>query len=48
MRRLITWASEWVETLRIAPPFSRRRRDILAAIRDADNPDSWAEVHRPS
>jgi len=43
-----TWISEWVETLRIAPPFSRRRRDLLAAIAQAEadmnDPDAWVEV----
>lgn len=51
MRALINWIGEWVETLRIAPPFSRRRRDLLAAIREANadhgNPDMWVEVERP-
>lgn len=45
------WISEWIETLRIAPPFSRRRRDLFAAIREADadmhNPDAWVEAERP-
>lgn len=49
MRRLITWAGEWVETLRIAPPLSRRRRDLLAAVREANesDPSDWVEVERP-
>lgn len=46
MRALITWIDEWVETLRIAPPFSRRRRELLEALSD-DNPDNWVEVDRP-
>lgn len=45
------WISEWVETLRIAPPFSKRRRDLLEAIRqadaDRDDPTAWIEVERP-
>jgi hypothetical protein len=47
----LTWTLGWVETLRIAPPFSRRRRDLLAAIHEAEedrnNPDLWVEVARP-
>lgn len=47
MKSFVEWALGWIETLRIAPPFSRRRRDILEAIRDADDPDAWVEVDRP-
>lgn len=51
MKRLTIWASEWIETWRIAPPFSRRRRNLLAAIREANadhlDPDAWIEVERP-
>lgn len=51
MSRLAAWISEWIETLRIAPPFSARRRNLLAAIRqadaDRDNPDAWVEITRP-
>lgn len=58
MNRLTNWLGEWVETLRIAPPFSRRRRDLLDAIAQADrdmynpdrdmyNPEAWVEVDRP-
>lgn len=49
MDRFTTWASEWIESLRIAPPFSRRRRDLLEAIREANEagPEDWVEVERP-
>jgi hypothetical protein len=48
MSRFATWISEWIETLRIAPPFSKRRRDIITATRDINDPDAWVEVERPS
>lgn len=48
---MMDWISGWIETWRIAPPFSRRRRELLAAIREADadlgDPDAWLEVGRP-
>lgn len=37
------WLAEWWETLRVAPPFSRRRRELLAVLRDTD-PANWVEV----
>lgn len=51
MRAVTEWVSGWIETWQIAPPLSRRRRNLLAAIREAaadrDNPDAWVEVERP-
>lgn len=51
MIRLFNWLGEWVETIRVAPPFSRRRRDLLAAIIEADrdmyDSSQWVEVERP-
>ena len=51
VNRFTSWIRSWVETLRIAPPFSQRRRDLLDAIREADDdrddPDLWVEVERP-
>lgn len=40
MERFVRWCGEWFETLRIAPPFSQRRRDILAAIADSGDPSA--------
>lgn len=47
MGTFVNWISEWVETLRVAPPFSRRRRDIIEATRDIDDPTAWIEVNSP-
>lgn len=44
--RAVRWVGEWIETLRVAPPFSRRRRDLLAILNDHD-PANWVEVGRP-
>lgn len=46
MRTFITWAGEWIETFRVAPPFSRRRRELLSVLAD-DDPANWVEVERP-
>lgn len=52
-KRLVAWASSWIETWRIAPPFSRRRRDLLEVIREGlaedglAKDDVWREVDRP-
>lgn len=47
--RLYRWALSWIETWRIAPPFSKRRRELLATLREIDyyDPDDWVEVERP-
>ena len=57
--RFFNWISEWVATLRIAPPFSRRRRELLAAIAEAEEMVclgdgvcacgvcTWVQVERP-
>lgn len=42
--RLARWADEWITSLRIAPPFSRARRDILDTLAEADDPSQWVEV----
>ena len=41
------WISDWLYTLRAYPPFSRRRRELLEILADADDPDAWVEVDRP-
>jgi hypothetical protein len=46
MKALINWASEWIETWRVTPPFSRRRRELLEAIADND-PENYVEIERP-
>lgn len=46
MSRIVTWASDWIYTLRAYPPFSRRRRELLEILRDED-PNNWVEVERP-
>ena len=46
IHRINEWVDEWVETLRVAPLFSRRRRELLEILRD-DNPDNWIEVEEP-
>lgn len=45
----MNWVLEWIETWRVAPPFSRRRRHLLAAIREAENadPGDWVEIEGP-
>lgn len=47
IRLFIEYIKSWIETLRIAPPFSKRRRDILDTIKDSQNLDAWVEAHRP-
>jgi hypothetical protein len=46
MKSLINWANEWIETWRVTPPFSRRRRELLEAIADND-PENYVEIERP-
>lgn len=36
MKTLFRWMSEWATTLRVAPPFSRRRRELLTAMREVE------------
>jgi hypothetical protein len=47
--RFARWCSEWIETLRVAPPFSARRRCLLAAIHEANESgaEDYTEVERP-
>lgn len=40
------WIKGWIETLRVAPPFSRRRRALLAVMHDND-PENWVEAKSP-
>lgn len=47
IRLFVEYIKSWIETLRIAPPFSKRRRDILEATRDIGDTKSWVEVVGP-
>lgn len=44
---MFKWIGEWIETLRVAPPFSKRRRELLEILQEADDFDSWFEGERP-
>lgn len=41
--RIFRWLSEWIETWRVAPPFSRRRQELISVLNDRD-PDAWVEA----
>lgn len=45
MSALGRWVGEWVETLRVAPPFSKRRRELLAVIRESEARDFVEAPH---
>lgn len=43
----LEWAFSWIETWRVAPPFSARRRRLIALAREPLDPADYVEVERP-